>query len=259
MDELSSEIAIALLKTKTAEAVLRVCQTIQKIITARTGNKLLTWQFDRGSEFLNSTFDKWLLLELGVQQLFSNIEHPWENGKAERSFQTLARSLLKHADLPNRLWGKAVLHAVYIMNRTPVSHTGGIAPLQYRTKEPLDLSHMRVFGSPAQIHVRATVRADKKLSDRSVSGTFIGHSTRGNGYISLVNKTNGTNGQYDEIDSTDVKFNETFSPYRARQGQLASGNDIVPDLAYHRTCACCAQIVSGRIISIHRTTCTSAG
>ena len=217
MDELSNEIVIALLKTKTAEAVLRVCQTIQKRIAARTGNKLLTWQFDRGSEFLNSTFDKWLLLELGVQQLFSNIEHPWENGKAERSFQTLfalARSLLKHADLPNRLWGKAALHAVYIMNRTPVSHTGGIAPLQYRTKEPLDLSHMRVFGSPAQIHVRATIRADKKLSDRSVSGTFIGHSTRGNGYIFLVNKTNGTNGQYDEIDSIDAKFNETFSPYR---------------------------------------------
>jgi hypothetical protein len=42
MDELSNEIIIALLKTKTAEAVLRVCKTIQKIITARTGNKLLT-------------------------------------------------------------------------------------------------------------------------------------------------------------------------------------------------------------------------
>ena len=64
--------------------------------------------------------------------------------------------MLKHADLPNRLWGKAVLHAVYIMNRTPVSHTGGIAPLQYRTKEPLDLSHLRVFGSPAQIHVSSS-------------------------------------------------------------------------------------------------------
>ena len=125
-------------------------------------------------------FNNWLTLDLGVKQLFSNVEHPWENGKAERSFQTifaLARSLLKHANLPNRMWGKAVLHAAYIMNRTPVSHAGGIAPLQYRTKESIDLSHLRVFGSPAQIHVRATIRSDKKLSDRSVSGTFIGPYT----------------------------------------------------------------------------------
>jgi transposase InsO family protein len=140
---------------------------------------------------LNAIFEKWLLLDLGVEQRFSNVEHPWENGKAERSFQTifaLARVLLKHADLPNKMWGKAVLHAVYVMNRTPVSNTGGIAPLQYRSKEPLDLSNMRVFGSPAQIHVRATIRDDKKLSDRSVSGTFIGHSTHGNGYMFLVPK-----------------------------------------------------------------------
>jgi hypothetical protein len=89
---------------------------------------------------------------------------------------------------------------------------------------------MRVFGSPAQIHVRATVRADKKLSDRSVSGTFIGHSLYGNGYNFLIRTTTGTINQFEEIDSADAKFNETFSPHRARQGKLASGNEIAPDL-----------------------------
>jgi transposase InsO family protein len=106
IDEISNEIIIALLKTKTAEAVCTVSKKIQSIIFARSRNKLLTWQFDRGSEFLNKTFEQWLILELGVEQRFSNVEHPWENGKAERSFQTiftLARSLLKHADLPIKL------------------------------------------------------------------------------------------------------------------------------------------------------------
>jgi transposase InsO family protein len=233
VDEISSEIVITLLKTKTAEAVHRVAKKIQLIITARTGNKLLTWQFDRGSEFLNAIFEQWMLLELGVEQKFSNVEHPWENGKAERPFQTifaLARSLLKHADLPIKMWGKAILHSVYIMNRTPVSNTGGIAPLQYRTKASLDLSNMRVFGSPAQIHVRATIRADKKLADRSVSGTFVGHSSHGNGYIFQVPKTIGNSQKCLEIDSTDVKFNETFSPCRERQGKLTPGNAVDPDL-----------------------------
>ncbi len=103
VDKISNEIVIALLKTKTAEAVCRVSKKIQAVISARTDTKLLTWQFDRGSEFLNSTFEEWLLLQLGVKQTFSNVEHPWENGKAERSFQTpfaLTRSLLKYADLP---------------------------------------------------------------------------------------------------------------------------------------------------------------
>jgi hypothetical protein len=158
-------------------------------------------------------------MELGVIQRFSNIEHPWENGMAERSFQTLftlARSLLKHADLPDRLWGKAVLHSVYINNRSPAAALGGIAPLQFRTNDPVDLHNLRVFGSPAQIFLRPTVRSDPKLSDRSISGTFVGMSDKGNGYIFVVNRSN----EFVEIDSKDAKFNETFSEYRGRQGKL---------------------------------------
>ena len=229
IDEITHEIVVALLKNKTAETVQRICQKIQLSIAARTGNKLLTWQFDRGTEFLNSTFERWLKMELGVIQRFSNVEHPWENGLAERSFQTLfalARSLLKHADLPDRIWGKAVLHSAYIMNRSPSSTLGGVAPLQFRLKEPIDLSHLRVFGSPAQIFVRSTNRDDNKLSDRSISGIFIGISDKGNGYIFLTGKSH----TLVEVDSKDAKFNETFSDYRERQGKLTTASFIEPDL-----------------------------
>ena len=229
VDEISKEIIIALLKIKTAEEVCNTCKRIYAIITARTKNKLLTWQFDRGTEFLNSKFSKWILEEIGATQRFSNIEHPWENGIAERSFETIfgiARSLLKHADLPNKLWGKAVLHSVYLKNRTPSETIGGIAPMQYRTKEKIDISNLRVFGCPAQIHVRATRRDDNKLSDRSESGTFVGMSQKGNGYIFLVARLN----KIIEIDSKDVKFNETFSDCRERKGQLSSGANITSDL-----------------------------
>jgi hypothetical protein len=83
-----------------------------------------------------------------------------------------------------------------------------------------------VFGCPAQIFVRSTIRADKKLSDRSISGTFVGISDKGNGYILLVGKSN----KLVQIDSKDAKFNETFSDYRERQGQLSLANHITPDL-----------------------------
>jgi hypothetical protein len=85
---------------------------------------------------------------------------------------------------------------------------------------------MRVFGSPAQIFVRATIRQDNKLSDRSIIGTFVGISDKGNGYIFFIQKSN----ELIEIDSKDAKFNESFSDYRGRQGKLTTAPYINPDL-----------------------------
>ncbi len=85
---------------------------------------------------------------------------------------------------------------------------------------------MRVFGSPAQIFVRATIRTDKKLSDRSVSGTFVGISDKGNGYIFLIQKSN----ELVEVDTKDAKFNETFADYRGKQGKLTTAPFIDADL-----------------------------
>jgi hypothetical protein len=74
--------------------------------------------------------------------------------------------------------------------------------------------------------VRSTIRSDQKLSDRSISGTFVGISDKGNGYIFLVDKSN----RFVEIDSKDAKFNETFSDYRGRHGKLMAAPFIDPDL-----------------------------
>ena len=107
---------------------------------------------------------------------------------------------------------------------------GGIAPPQFRTKLPIDLTHLRVFGSPAQIFVRSTIRDEKKLSDRLVSGTLVGMSDKGNGYIFLIQKSKTLVDDFVEIDSKDAKFNETFADCRARQGKLTTANYIEPDL-----------------------------
>jgi transposase InsO family protein len=231
VDEISDEVVIAMLKTKTAEEVLYHCKQIWKMISARNNNsKLKSWQFDRGGEFLNELFDEWIVLSLGAKQLFSNVEHPWENGRAERSFGTIfakARAMLKYADLPNGLWGKAVQHAVFLKNRSPSSRLNFMAPLQFRTGEQLDYRKLRVFGCPAQIFVRVKERSNSKLSSRSEKGTFIGMSKRGNGFIFRIQRTKETV----DIDSADVKFNETFSDCRDRQGKIIKGGRVLdPDL-----------------------------
>ena len=78
--------------------------------------------------------------------------------------------------------------------------------------------------------MRPTVRKDNKLSDRSISGTFVGLSDKGNGYIFLINKAN----DLVEIDTKDAKFNETFADCRAMKGKLTAANNIEPDLRNER-------------------------
>jgi hypothetical protein len=50
VDEIAHEIVVALLKRKTADDLCRVCKKIHLLISARTGNKLLTWQFGSTAE-----------------------------------------------------------------------------------------------------------------------------------------------------------------------------------------------------------------
>jgi len=58
VDEISDEVLAILLKDKTADTVLAACKRIHAIVTSRADSKLKTWQFDRGSEFLNKAFDE---------------------------------------------------------------------------------------------------------------------------------------------------------------------------------------------------------
>ena len=59
VDEISDEVVITLLKTKTAEETLQACKKTLQLISARNGNiKLKTWQFDRGGEFFKRRIRK---------------------------------------------------------------------------------------------------------------------------------------------------------------------------------------------------------
>jgi transposase InsO family protein len=230
VDEISDEVIITLLKKKTAEEVLAACKNSYKIITARCKSQLKSWQFDRGSEFLNESFEEWIVKELGASQLFSNIEHPWENGRAERSFATLfqkARAMLIYADLPNAIWGKAIVHAAYLKNRSPSTRLNFKSPLQFRTGEAQDFTRLRVFGCPAQIFVKSKDRESNKISSRSEKGTLIGMSTVGNGYLFRIQRTKCIV----EVDSKDAKFNETFSNCMDKKGREIKGGKVLdPDL-----------------------------
>ncbi len=131
---------------------------------------------------------------------------------------------MKYADLPTGTWGRAILHAAYLKNRSPSTRLQGLSPLQFRTGYPFDFTKIRLFGSSAQIYIRPSNRNSNKLSNRSEHGTFLGMSNKGNGYIFRVDRHN----TIVEVDSRDAMFNETFTDIRDRKGRLVRGGVVLP-------------------------------
>jgi hypothetical protein len=61
--------------------------------------------------------------------------------------------MLNEKNLPNYFWAKAVATIVYIMNRTPTTIIHGMTLEEKFTCKKPDVSHLRVFGCIAYMHV----------------------------------------------------------------------------------------------------------
>ncbi len=100
----------------------------------------------------------------------------WQLVKIERQWITLAegaKTILLHAELPDRFWGHAFMDMVYIRNMCSSSGSNGI-PVKLITGKAPNLSNLRVFGCPAFVHIDASRR--RKLQDKAWKGTFVGYA-----------------------------------------------------------------------------------
>jgi hypothetical protein len=88
--------------------------------------------------------------------------------------------MLNEKNLPNYFWAKAVATAVYIMNRTPTAAIHGMTPEEKFTGKKPDVSHFKVFGCIAYVHVPDEKRS--KLDPKTEKCIFIGYSLKQKGY-----------------------------------------------------------------------------
>lgn len=104
----------------------------------------------------------------GIQRHMTAPYSPQQNGVVERRNRTLlemTRSLLKHMSVPNMLWGEAVRHATYLLNRVATRSLQGQTPYEaLRNKKP-NVAHLKVFGCIC--YARTEKAGRKKLDDRS--------------------------------------------------------------------------------------------
>jgi hypothetical protein len=88
--------------------------------------------------------------------------------------------MLNEKNLPNYFWVEVVSTVAYIMNRTPTTTVHGMTPKEKFTSKKPDVSHLKVFGYIAYVHVPDEKRS--KLNPKVEKCIFIGYSLEQKGY-----------------------------------------------------------------------------
>jgi hypothetical protein len=109
--------------------------------------------------------------------------YPTKNGVVERMNRTLmdkARSMLSGVGLAQEFWAEAVDTTKYLVNRSPSSMLVDLTPHEVWFGKNPSLSHLKVFGCDAFVHVPKEKR--NKLDNKEVKCIFIGYKDGMKGY-----------------------------------------------------------------------------
>jgi hypothetical protein len=129
--------------------------------------------------------------------------------------------MLNEKNLPNYFWAEAVATIVYIMNRTPTAIIHGMTLEEKFTGKKPDVSHHRVFGCIAYMHVPEEKRS--KLDPKAEKCIFIRYSLEQKGYKCFNPST------WKLQVSRDVVFNEMvswYSPLKVAEDGKARNGDV---------------------------------
>ena len=97
---------------------------------------------------------------------------------------------------------EAVVTAVYLCNRSPTASVKDSTPYECWHKEKPDVSHLKVFGCNAFVHIPDQKR--KKLDKKSIRCIFVGYPASCKGYKLYNPETKKM------LRSRDVSFMETM-------------------------------------------------
>ena len=100
--------------------------------------------------------------------------------RKNRHIAEIARALMSEKNMPKYFWAKAVHTAIYVMNRTPTTGIHDMTPKERYTCVKSDVSHLKVFGCIAYVHIPDELR--KKLDPKVEKCIFIGYSLEQKGY-----------------------------------------------------------------------------
>ena len=141
----------------------------------QTSQRLLALRDDKGGEYISNEFDAFCA-EHGIERQHTVRNRPQQNGVAERFNRTLAEgitAMLSESGLPPTFWGEALSSLVHVLNRCPTSARPGTTPYEAFYGRKPDVSHLRIWGCLAYVHVQKDKRA--ALGSHMEKCIFIGY------------------------------------------------------------------------------------
>lgn len=147
----------------------------------------------------------------GIQRFHTMTGESHSNGVAERANRIIKEritAMLDEAHLPHSFWEYALNALVHVRNRCPTSALNGGIPFTAMFGKIPNVSHFRVFGCTAYVHVKKNKRTS--LSPHAQKCVFIGYPGQYKGwkfYDPLTRKT---------ILSDRAEFDERYFPGLSR-------------------------------------------
>ena len=142
----------------------------------KTGKYVQCLRSNGGGEYFSNEFSNFLKNH-EIQRQFSCRYTPQKNGVAERKIGILQKLCvllwLKRISKPF-FWTKVVSTAIYIMNKTSTVAIHDVTPKEHFTSKKPHLSHLKVFGCIAYVHVPDELHT--KLNPKAKKCIFIGYS-----------------------------------------------------------------------------------
>jgi transposase InsO family protein len=194
------------------------------MVENQTESKIKTLRTDNGGEFCSQQMESYLKAA-GITHQKTNPYTPEQNGLCERFNRTIverAKCLLFEAELDKSFWAEAVNTAVYLKNRSPASGLGQMTPFERWTGRKPDVSHVRVFGSPAMVHIPKNKR--QKWDKKATKYIFVGFPENVKGYRLYNPKTRQVTTSRDVIIMEKNQINSDKSQIEVKE------NDKVPEV-----------------------------
>ncbi|KAJ3489721.1 hypothetical protein NLI96_g1948 [Meripilus lineatus] len=133
-------------------------------------------QDDKGGEYMSKEFDSFCA-DHGIVRRHTVRNRPQQNGVAERFNRLLNESIttmLAESNLPMQFWGEALATFIHIHNRCSTSSLPNTTPFEMWEGSKPDLSHLRVWGCTAYVHVQKDKRSSS-LGSHMEKCVFIGY------------------------------------------------------------------------------------
>jgi hypothetical protein len=130
---------------------------------------------DKGGEYMSNAFLDFTT-QCGIERQHTVRARPQQNGVAERANRVLSEHLttmLDESGLAKSFWGEGLAALVHVWNRCPTEAVRSATPYEVWHGRNPDVSHLRVWGCTAYVHVQKDKRAG--LGSHMEKCGFIGY------------------------------------------------------------------------------------